>query len=317
MSARLLRTSIPDMWQWVRAQWTFVASTVLAIIGIALAVLSLTQNTTKSLRILIFSQSTAGEIAVESDESTPSEADPPLETWYVMQFLLHNNGDVAIERSDFEQPLRINFPPQTTIRMAEGSSIPGGRFKVSSSIQGSTLVVDPTLLNPGDTIEFDLLLSHPTDSTADISEISVYPRIAGVDSIDVLNLTEESEQPDSRVPWLFMLLTSAGLGALGGQLMLRWLLHERLAGPRRLLFATWSVAILAVGISSVLGLFELATSLGVFLAFLLVGPMVAVLGWPLSVHKSHSPAIPHSDAKPDDTDPTVATDESRGKQALR
>jgi hypothetical protein len=154
--------------------WVSVIIAVLAII-VSIVIFFL-QRSTKSLdyevvadRAILAPTPQFGGKGLEVSLNGVPLRDPHL---VVLRFV--NFGDIPIRRDDFEIPLRISFPSGTTILSAQLSRTnpPNLQVKLTGG-KGSSLLIEPLLLNDGDYFEIQMLVDGS-------EEPSVGGRVVGV-----------------------------------------------------------------------------------------------------------------------------------------
>lgn len=95
-----------------------------------------------------------------------------------------NDGDIPIERADFDSVLNVIFDSEVVVIGKKFVSVIPESISLNSLIQGNKVVISPTLLNPGDSFTLELLIDGSN------SAFKVSSRISGIS--DVKEKGEES-----------------------------------------------------------------------------------------------------------------------------
>lgn len=160
-------------------------------VGIVLALLSLVatltvywwQRQTKELAFGVVSSRRPIAIADELSSRVTVHVDgKPTENLHLMVFGLKNSGHRAIAVADFERPLSVAFGAGQIVSAETASQHPSNLGAVLN-VSNSKVVLSPVLLNPGDQLLIQVLLS------AAKPEWSLDVRIVDVPSIAPINPT--------------------------------------------------------------------------------------------------------------------------------
>ena len=84
----------------------------------------------------------------------------PVEELNLVKLKISNSGNKPIVSDDFETPLVVSFPSKTQLFKVNVTGTNPENLKPSISIEGSSIVIRPLLLNPKDWITINILLSH-------------------------------------------------------------------------------------------------------------------------------------------------------------
>lgn len=111
----------------------------------------------------------------------------PAANLSLFQLRLDNTGNRAIRTEDYEKPIRIAFPSQSTVVEASVvESRPRG-IEITAQIDRNSVTLSPALLNPGDRVLLRFLV---VDVPADVngSPFTIEEaRIVGVKDIPILD----------------------------------------------------------------------------------------------------------------------------------
>jgi hypothetical protein len=155
--------------------WQFVG----AVIGVAAIIASLfiflRQRAIKSLGFEIVTQtellSIRNEIKSKVKVTYEGKA---VQAVNLVTIRVANDGNTPIPASNYERPLSFSFNETTTILSADITEVSPKSLSPSLKVEGSTIVLKPTLLNPGDDIQISLLLAGHD------GEIETDARIEGI-----------------------------------------------------------------------------------------------------------------------------------------
>jgi hypothetical protein len=118
-------------------------------------------------RILFVPSSLAGKLEVVLNGETVKD---PV----IVSVRMVNTGDRAILSSDFHEPLALQLHGSQRILSATVTSSRPSDFKPQLSIDESRVVISPTLINPGDLIELQVIASGP------VRDVALQGRVADV-----------------------------------------------------------------------------------------------------------------------------------------
>lgn len=176
--------------------WQFIGA-ILALIAI---ILILVQRKRKALSYKIISntplvkikEDIKGRLQVLFDEK-------PVENIYLIIINFINSGNLPIKSADYESPVNLNFNEDVQLLTAEVIDTNPKTLEVSAKIEGTKVLLKPTLLNENDSITIKVLVNQFDGN------FSVGGRIIGVK--EIRELTERK------------LLKSFFIGNIAGVLM--------------------------------------------------------------------------------------------------
>lgn len=176
--------------------WQFIGA-ILALIAI---ILILVQRKRKALSYKIISntplvkikEDIKGRLQVLFDEK-------PVENIYLIIFKFINSGNLPIKSADYESPVNLNFNEDVQLLTAEVIDTNPKTLEASAKIEGTKVLLKPTLLNENDSITIKVLVNQFDGN------FSVGGRIIGVK--EIRELTERK------------LLKSFFIGNIAGVLM--------------------------------------------------------------------------------------------------
>jgi len=118
----------------------------------------------------------------------------PVSSLYVVDFEIKNDGNIPIRQSDFDESIELRFPGKIIVSPEVVTAIPNTiepsiLLKDSSAIQ-----ISPLLLNPNDAFIIRIFLSNRNQANP---ITSVKSRIAGVNNVKIMNLSENIESSNS------------------------------------------------------------------------------------------------------------------------
>lgn len=162
------------------AIWQFIGA-VLAVLSIGAAFwIYWLQRQTKELAFGIVSSRRLLSVADEVSSRVTVQLDgKTVKNLHLLVYGLKNSGHRAIAQGDFERPLSISFLDGQVVSAEVASQVP--------SNLGATLVItetrvelQPLLLNAGDQILFQVLLSAPSPSASVDTRVLDVPALAPI-----------------------------------------------------------------------------------------------------------------------------------------
>jgi hypothetical protein len=141
--------------------WQFVGAVIgLVAIFITIYIFS-AQRPTKSLayEILTRTQLLSVEKEIRSRVQVLFEG-KPVENVQLVSMRIANDGRLPIAASQFERPLSFGFGSNAMILSADITHVFPQTLKPALRVESNRLILNPTLLNSGDTIELALLLAQ-------------------------------------------------------------------------------------------------------------------------------------------------------------
>ena len=162
--------------------WQFIGA-VLAALGIGAAFLfSWLQRQIKELAFGIVSSRRAISVADEVSSRVTIHLDGKIvKNLHLLVFGLKNSGHRAITQSDFERPFNISFSDGQVVSAEVTSQVPAN-LGATLAIAESSIELQPLLLNAGDKMLLQVLLSAPSPS------YSVDTRILDVSALAPINV---------------------------------------------------------------------------------------------------------------------------------
>ena len=131
-------------------------------------------------------------ISLDSDFSQDVEIlykSKPVESLYVADIRITNEGNKSIEKTDFDHPLQITFNGEV-IGPVEVVSTKPMNLPVKTNVSKNILTISPMLLNAGDSF---LLRSKVASPKEDKLSISTSARIKGIQKIDFNPISEQDK----------------------------------------------------------------------------------------------------------------------------
>ena len=188
--------------------WQFIGA-VLAVLGIGAALwIYWLQRQTKELAFGIVSSRRLLSIADEVSSRVTVELDgKSVKSLHLLVYGLKNSGHRAISPSDFQRPLSISFSEGRVISAEIASQIPPN-LGATLVFAESSVELQPLLLNAGDQILLQVLLSAPSPSE------SVDTRILDVPALVPINVRPRLPTLlDSALPTFIGVFVLLALGA--------------------------------------------------------------------------------------------------------
>lgn len=159
--------------------WTFVGAIVAVIAIIVSVLIYLGQKQRKRLRVekiagvplvRIGSQGIEGLVVAYKGKS--------LERASIVVASICNSGNTPIQTADFEAPISLKFEQDAELLEASVVETRPPGMPVSAEIKGTSAILSPHLLNPGDVVVMRILLASGG------SKFKPFARIAGVHTIE-------------------------------------------------------------------------------------------------------------------------------------
>jgi len=139
--------------------------------------------------------------------------DTPVETPRFLVVRFQNTGRAALQRSDFDGPIRLEFSePSDALYAVPADRDPDDR-PLSVSFARDLIEVAPLLLNPKDSFSVHCVLSNPR------ARLTVSARISGVKALTRL-LVDREGKPRSATA---IVLSKAQVVTVGGSLIISFL----------------------------------------------------------------------------------------------
>ena len=137
--------------------WQFIGA-ILALIAI---ILILVQRKRKALSYKIISntplvkikEDIKGRLQVLFDEK-------PVESIYLIIIKFINSGNLPIKSADYESPVNLNFNEDVQLLTAEVIDTNPKTLEASAKIEGTKVLLKPTLLNENDSITIKVLVNQ-------------------------------------------------------------------------------------------------------------------------------------------------------------
>jgi hypothetical protein len=114
--------------------------------------------------------------------------DTPVGTLRFLVVRFQNTGRAALQRSEFDGPIRLQFSRPSDVLLAVPADLNPSNLPIAISSTHSLVEVAPLLLNPKDSFSIHCVLS-----SAD-AELTVEARISGVKSLTHLTVDREGNQ---------------------------------------------------------------------------------------------------------------------------
>ncbi|MDY6932140.1 MAG: hypothetical protein SVJ22_09535 [Halobacteriota archaeon] len=154
--------------------WQFIG----ALFGFIAIFFAWRQRRNKSLSYKIIANSPlfsvndeiSGRLRVLFDEK-------PVEDIYLIVVKIFNSGNISIKSSDYEYPVNFNFGKKTKLLSAEVIEKKPPEMQISTSIDGTRVLLTPTLMNENDSVTVKLLADQFN------GQILVEGRIVGIKAI--------------------------------------------------------------------------------------------------------------------------------------
>ena len=162
--------------------WQFIGS-VLAVVAIVISlIIYFLQKSKKSLSYEILSETALLSVAKEVEDKIKIlfEGDS-VKNVHLILLKISNNGNVSILPSEFLKNITISFDNSTRILSAEISEKKPHSIEAILTIDGTELIISPSLWNSGDTITIKSLVSEFNE------KIHVSGRIVGIKDINLSN----------------------------------------------------------------------------------------------------------------------------------
>lgn len=129
----------------------------------------------------------------------------PIPSLTIVQISVRNSGNTSIASSDFETPIALSLDGQVSI--PEIVSVSPSSLAPHLATKGDTkLVLEPLLLNSGDSFKFRVLV---IDQRHRLSKANLTTRIKGVKDIRFVDRTADEKSPASPLAQLFGILLGA------------------------------------------------------------------------------------------------------------
>ena len=173
--------------------WQFVGVILVIIIPL---VLYLVQRRRKALSWEIISNTPLLSIdeAIRGNIQVLFDGKPVQDAQLIIVEII-NSGNVAIKSIDYERPINLDFGENARILTAEVTETTPDNLDVSINIEGTKVLLNPTLMNGKDSITIKTIVSQFND------QITVEGRIVGVK--EVQKSTKRNKIQDIR---LFLVL---------------------------------------------------------------------------------------------------------------
>lgn len=157
--------------------WQFIGAIVAFIAIIITIIIYLKQRRNKLLNFEIISRTPLLSIEDEIKGNLQILYNGnPIEQVHLIVIKFINSGNTPITSNDFEIPINFKFGEESQIFTAEITEKNPTNLRASITIEGNSIVIDPTLLNSGDSITIKTLVSRFVD-------IDIDGRIIGVKEI--------------------------------------------------------------------------------------------------------------------------------------
>lgn len=128
-----------------------------------------------------------------------------VENIHLIALKVSNEGNIPILPTDFVEHLRFTLGEANRVLGAEVSSLTPPELSPKITTKGSTIEVEPLLLNSGDSFLIKLLLTKPG------TNIQANARIVGVSKIQILTGRNKYSR---RSDFGFLLMSLAGIGCI-------------------------------------------------------------------------------------------------------
>ncbi len=141
--------------------WQFAGAAIGVAAIIASIYMFLRQRAVKSLGYEILTQTELLSIKKEIKSKVQvTYAGKPVENVHLVTIRISNDGNVPISASNYERPLSFSFNDKATILSADITEVSPKSLKPLIGIESSKVILEPMLLNSGDTIQVSLLLAE-------------------------------------------------------------------------------------------------------------------------------------------------------------
>lgn len=159
--------------------WTFIGA-VLALAAIIVSILIyLGQKQRKRLRVERIAGVPLARVGSQGiDGLQVTYKGKSLDRPSIVVARISNPGNAPIHSADFEAPIALEFKQNTELLEASVVETQPSGIPVSAEIKGSSAILSPHLLNPGDVVVMRILLAGGG------SRFTPFARIAGVGAIE-------------------------------------------------------------------------------------------------------------------------------------
>lgn len=100
----------------------------------------------------------------------------PVQQVHLVEADIVNSGNVPIKATEFERPISFSFGEEAQVFSAEVTESTPESLRATASIEGKRVLLEPTLLNAGDSVSLKMLISK-------FAKVDVDGRIVGVKRI--------------------------------------------------------------------------------------------------------------------------------------
>ena len=165
-----------------------------------------------------------------------------------------NSGNMPINLSDYDGPLKVAFPRGTLVEGVKIAKTTPSGIPVRAQKNGQEVDIEPLLLNPNDSFDLSVLASRAPDLTPSPDnessmELQVVARISDLTDVSIKTTTSKAKNSGHPVlHYIFLTLTYAS-----GSILLALQRKNRLISTRKLmpegivLFASSTAAVLTAG----------------------------------------------------------------------
>lgn len=129
-----------------------------------------------------------------------------IKALYVSDIRFKNEGNRAIEKADFDQPLKVTFNGEVIAPIKVINTEPAG-LPVHAIASTNTVEISPLLLNPDDTFSIQVKVVNPTDN-----ELTIEP-FARIKALKKISFNPYSDSKDNW-PEFFLGVAASILGAI-------------------------------------------------------------------------------------------------------
>jgi hypothetical protein len=158
----------------ILAEWDFWG----AVIGAVGLLVMLWQSRGKGLAYRVLSSGPVFTVLDELEGALEIRyRSNPVRSLHKVEFALISTGRDPIRSSDFEEPIGIRVPDGTRLLIATPATAPGVIRNATYTFDHRSLTLQPTLLNPGESIALRLLIEGFS------GKLELSTRIAGVSSV--------------------------------------------------------------------------------------------------------------------------------------
>jgi len=195
--------------------WEFVGGVFLGLVAIIVTIiLWRTQRRRKALSYEIISRTPLLSVEDEVKGKVQILFDGnPVQDIHLVVLKIINSGNVPIVSTDYERPVSLSFGENPRILTAEVSETDPDNLEISVDIQATKVMLDPVLLNGGDSITLKFLVSQ-------LDEINIDGRIIGVK--DIRKHTAGITANRLRSFGAYLVLAGATLSVVGPVLAMVW-----------------------------------------------------------------------------------------------